>query len=252
MSNVLLRKLENGADLEDADRRRLDELVIAFESVPSRTELIGVEENPSDVRLVIEGFACRYKVLEDGGRQIVGILVPGDFCDLHVAVLGQMDHAIATVTECTVVNIPRRSIDDLTRHYPRITRALWWATLVDEAVLREWLTNMGRRPARQRLAHLLCELRRRLKTVGQADGESFVLPFTQTDLADTLGLTTVHINRVMQELRAADLISTQGHRITIPDIGRLEAFAGFEPDYLHLRDRGGGAIRGIGPSHAEG
>ncbi len=165
----------------------------------------------------------------------MALLVPGDLCDLHAAILGAMDHGIATLSPCTVAAIPRATVEDLTTNHPRINRALWWSTLVDEATLREWLVNMGQRPADRQLAHLLCELRVRLDTVGLvAEGGSYELPLTQEELADVLGLSPVHVNRVLQQLRGDGLIATRGKTLTIRDVARLEAFAGFDPNYLHL------------------
>jgi CRP-like cAMP-binding protein len=176
---------------------------------------------------------CRYKLVAGGGRQIMAYLVPGDFCDLHVFILKAMDHSIGTLSQCSVVSIDRARIVELTER-PAIARALWWATLVDEATVREWVVNVGARPADERLAHLLCELLVRLKAVGLADGGSYELPITQVDLADTVGLSTVHVNRVLQRLRALELITLRNGRLVILDVEKLNAFSGFNPNYLHL------------------
>jgi CRP-like cAMP-binding protein len=136
-----------------------------------------------------------------------------------------------------VAYIPRRTIEEITKGHPRINRALWWATLVDESTLREWLVNMGRREAAAQMAHLFCELLLRLQTVGLATENDFDLPVTQDELADTLGLSAVHVNRVLQQLRQDGLISLEGKRLTIHDVERLKAFAGFDPSYLHLDRR---------------
>ena len=164
----------------------------------------------------------------------MALLLPGDFCDLHVAILGEMDHSISTLTSCRIAEIPRKAVEDLTEKHPRITRALWWASLVDEGVLREWLVSMGRRPAEQRMAHLFCELLVRLQAVGMADDEGYDMPLTQIDLADVIGGSVVHINRTLQSLRGAGLIHWQGKRITIPDASQLMEYADFTPNYLHL------------------
>jgi CRP-like cAMP-binding protein len=149
-----------------------------------------------------------------------------------------MDHTIATLSPCKVVHIPRSRILELTER-PAIARALWWAALVDEATLREWLLNVGAREADERVAHLLCELLLRLKLVGLVNGASYALPITQADLADTVGLSTVHINRVLQRLRAKNLIEFSHQRLVIPDVAALNAFSGFDPNYLHLGGRNG-------------
>ncbi|WP_246102716.1 Crp/Fnr family transcriptional regulator [Methylobacterium terricola] len=208
--------------------------------VSANEDIIGEGERPENVHLVMEGFACRYKLLSDGKRQIMALLVPGDFCDLHIAILGEMDHSIGTGWGCTCVKIPRATINDLTTNHPRIARALWWATLTDEGTLREWLVNMGQRRADKQMAHLFCELLVRLQTVGCADEDSFEFPISQSDLADTLGVTPVHVNRVLQELRAQNLIVWRSKRLQILNVERLKAFCDFNPNYLHLTRRANG------------
>jgi CRP-like cAMP-binding protein len=236
--NRLTRKLEAFGPLPDADKRLLDEVIRPAHEVGPRVDLIREGDAPSHVNLILEGFACRYKMLPDGTRQIVAYLVPGDFCDLHVFILKAMDHSIATLSRCTVVKIPRPRILELLER-PAIARAFWWAALVDEATLREWLINIGARPAEQRVAHLLCELLLRLETVGLAAGDTYELPITQAELADTVSLTSVYVNRVLQRLRGEELIALKGKNLVIPDVARLKAFSGFNPNYLHLSDRHG-------------
>lgn len=236
--NPLTKKLQSGCHLTAEDVARLDSLIADRRVVAARTDLIREGQRPSDVHLVLSGFAYRQKTLHDGRRQIMAILVPGDFCDLHVAILGIMDHAISTVSECVIVTIPQETVLDLVSKFNHLTRALWWATLVDEAILREWLVNLGQRSADRQLAHLFCELHLRLKVVGLADDDTFALPMTQAELADTLGLTTVHINRMMQQLRSSGLIATQGSRLVIPDPEQLQAFCAFDPTYLHRNGLG--------------
>lgn len=237
MSNPLILKLQHGANLTDQDRATLEEASARTKRIDARQDIIREGDRPEDVHLVIEGFACRYKVLADGKRQIMALLVPGDFCDLHVAILGEMDHSIATLSACTMVHIPRATVLDLTQNHPRIAHALLWNTLVDEGVLREWLVNMNQRNADHRTAHLFCELLVRLQAVGRADETSFDLPMTQSELGDLLGLSTVHVNRTLQTLRDDGLIVLRSKRLTIPDVGRLKHYAQFTPNYLHLAKR---------------
>jgi CRP-like cAMP-binding protein len=237
MSNSLIMKLEYGAHLTEEDRDVLRRLTQRTRRVARHTDISSEGERPQNVHLVMEGFACRYKVLAGGRRQIMAFLVPGDFCDVHVAILGEMDHSIGTGWGCTIVDIPRSTIEDLTAHHPRITRALWWATLVDEGTLRAWLVNMGQREADHQMAHLICELFVRLRVVGMVSDNSFEFPITQGDLADTLGITPVHVNRVVQDLRAQGLIEWRSKRIRIPNVEQLMAFAEFNPNYLHLNRR---------------
>lgn len=235
--DALIRKLSVQGGLTGNDRQTLDGLHASTRQVAAGRDIIAQGDEPNDVHLVVEGFACRYKVLPDGSRQIVAVLVPGDFCDLHVAILGEMDHAIGAISACTLVEIPRETVLDLTEHHPRIARALWWATLVDEGTLREWIANIGQREAAERLTHLFCELLVRLQVVGLADANSYPMPLRQSDLADVLGMTSVHVNRTLQTLREAGLIVLERRRLTIPDVERLKAYCSFDPAYLHLEPR---------------
>ena len=204
--------------------------------IRARTDIIAEGQRTDDVHLVLEGFACRYKILPDGKRHIMAYLVPGDLCDVHVFILKAMDHGVGTLSACRVVDIRRDRILKMLER-PAIARALWWSALVDEATLREWLVNIGGRPGEQRVAHLLCELLMRLQTVGLANGNSYELPITQSDLAETVGLTVVHVNRVLQRLRAAGLITLQSRRLVINDAQALKAFSEFNPNYLHLDEK---------------
>lgn len=238
MMNLLTRKLEAFGPLPDADKSLLDEVIQPAQPVGARVDLIREGDAPSHVNLILKGFACRYKTTPDGSRQIMAYLVPGDFCDLHVFILKAMDHTIATLSRCQVVKIPRAQILELMER-PAIARAFWWAALVDEATLREWLVNIGVRSAEQRVAHLLCELLLRLETVGLTNGDTYELPITQAELADTTGLTSVHVNRVLQRLRQDGLITLKSRNLMIMDVERLKAFSGFNPNYLHLAERNG-------------
>ena len=238
MANLLTRKLEAFAPLSEADRHLLDAVIREARDVGSREDLIREGDAPGDVRLILAGFACRSKRLADGRRQIMAYLVPGDFCDLLVFILREMDHSIATLSPCRVVDIPRPRILEMTER-PALGRALWWAALVDEATLREWLVNIGARSAEQRIAHLLCELLSRLRVMGLADGGQYELPVTQQELGDTMGLTNVHVSRVLKRLRGDGLITLTSKNLVILDVERLEAFSGFTPNYLHLAPRSG-------------
>lgn len=236
MQDALIRKLESYEVLSDAERHALGALSLHVRQVTARTDLIREGDPPETVHLILEGFACRYKILPNGQRQIMAFFVPGDFCDLNVFILDAMDHCIGTISACRVADVPRKAIEDITEHHPRITRALWWCTLVDEAVLREWLVNLGGRQADQRIAHLLCELLTRLEAVGCAFDNSFAFPFKQTDLADCMGLSDVHVNRTLRELRERNLITLKQRILTIHDSERLKEYCGFTPNYLHLKN----------------
>ena len=236
MQNLLTRKAELFGQLSEQDRRLLDEIIASPRDVAAHTDIAHEGESPTVVRLILEGFACRYKLLPDGSRQIMAYLVPGDLCDVQVFILRKMDHSIATLARSQVVDIPRGRILELTER-PAIARALWWMTLVDAATLREWLVNLGQRAAEERIAHLFCELHLRLQSVGLANGGQFSLPLTQTELGDTMGVSTVHANRALKELRGEGLISFKAGKVVIHDLDRLKQMSGFNPNYLHL---GGG------------
>ena len=234
ISLYLRRKLESFTPLTDADKAHLDRISFPVPTAEEGTDLIREGDTPSDVFLIVEGFACRYKTTKEGGRHIMAYLIPGDLCDLHVFVLREMDHAIATLSPCRFVRIPKEEVLALLDN-PRLARALMCASLVDAAVLREWLVNLGQREGPERVAHLFCELLLRMRAVGLTpSGDGYELPLTQVDLADTMGMTNVHMNRVLQALRGQGLISFKSRKIVIPDVERLNTFAGFTPNYLHL------------------
>ena len=233
MANLLLRKLELFGPLPPIDRLLLNEVVSQPQQVDAHRDIVREGDAPDNVHLVLDGFACRYKILPDRSRSIFAYLVPGDFCDLNIFILKAMDHTIATLSACRMVSIPRRRVLELADR-PAIGRALWWTTLVDEATLREWLVNIGKRRADVRTAHLLCELHLRLKSVGLAEGGEFALPLTQTELADTIGMSPVHMNRSLQVLRSQGLVVFKNRQLVIPDIDRLRQIGQFNPNYLHL------------------
>jgi CRP-like cAMP-binding protein len=241
LPNPLLRKLELFGPLNAGDKKFVDDALARARTVAAHTDLISEGQSPSDVHLVVEGLCCRYKILPSGQRQIFAYLVPGDFCDLNVFILRAMDHNIATLAVSRIVEIPRDTILAMVAR-PQLARALWWATLVDEATLREWLVNVGQRTAEIRIAHLFCEIHLRLSVVGQADDRSFFFPVTQVELADTVGLSPVHVNRSLQSLRARDLIDFKKGLVELHDLGKLRKLCSFNPNYLHLE--GGKLDRG--------
>ena len=235
MPNPWVRKLNLFGPLSDDDKRLLVQACTQTRHVNARQDLVSQGDVPDVVQLILEGFACRYKMLPAGGRSIFAYLVPGDTCDWHVFILKQMDHYIATLSACTVVDIPRSTVLEITAKYPAITRAMWWATLVDEAVVREWVVNVSRRSAEEAISHLFCELLLRLDAVGLRVGNGFQLPLTQSELADTVGISTVHVNRVLQGLREKELIEFSYGTLKILNLPALRKLAGFEPNYLHLQ-----------------
>ncbi|TFV76359.1 Crp/Fnr family transcriptional regulator [Bradyrhizobium frederickii] len=201
-------------------------------------DLISEGDPVDSVRIVLSGWLCRYKALEDGRRQIVNFIFPGESCDAHAFLLSTMDHSIATLTPVVYAEIKRARFDSLLAADRSLAEAFLCEMLVNNAIQREWVINLGRRAALERVAHLFCEIFERLRPVGMAEGNSCAMPVTQTDLADATGLSVVHLNRTLQELRASGLIVLRDRTLVIRDIDALKSTALFSPSYLQLY-RGG-------------
>jgi len=197
-------------------------------------DLISEGDPVDSVRVVLSGWLCRYKTLEDGRRQIVNFIFPGESCDAHAFLLSVMDHSIATMTPVVYSEIKRARFESLMAGDRSLAEAFWCETLVNIAIQREWAINLGRRGAVERVAHLFCETFERLRVVGMVDGNSCVMPVTQMDLADATGLSVVHLNRTLQELRASGLIILRERMLTIPDLDALKNAALYSPSYLQL------------------
>ena len=231
-------KIEAFTKLSADDRKALNALSQNLRYVDSRRDLISEGDKPKYVHLVLDGWGARYKTLPDGKRQIVSMFLPGDFCDLNVYILRQMDHSIGAITRLKVAMITPDEMTRLTHERPRVTQALWWHELVTTAIQREWTLNLGQRTAYERLGHLLVELYLRLRTVGLASHGRCDFPLTQNDLGDATGLTPVHVNRTLQELRRDGLIELERRHLHILDIERLKSVSMFNPNYLHLDHEG--------------
>ena len=233
MPNAFVEKLRGYGPLDELDEHLLEAACQGSHRYMPAHDLIREGDDPSMVIVMLEGWACNYKLLPDGSRQIIAFLMPGDFCEMHVAVLAEMDHSIATLTTARIARIPRRQMEALIGSRPGITEAFWWTQLVDQAVLRTTIVSMGRRTTTERIAHLLCELNFRMSNVGLAGDYPCAMPFTQIVLADAVGLTPVHTNRVIKKLRLAGALEMSPGSIVISDIGRLARIAGFNDNYLH-------------------
>ena len=238
MVATLALRLDAFTRLSSDDKAAIAKISNTSRVIAPRRDLIREGENPKFAHLMLDGWACRYKTLPDGRRQIVAFFVPGDFCDLNVYVLRQMDHSVGAITRLSVADISREDMDRLTARYPRVAQALWWEALVNAAIQREWTFNVGQRTAYERIAHLLTELFLRLRTVKMTNGTSCDFPLTQNDLADATGLTAVHVNRTLQELRRDGLIELERRQLTILDMQRLMEAAMFNANYLHLEHEG--------------
>jgi CRP-like cAMP-binding protein len=235
----LVRKLEQFVRLSPADRAMLARA--ASERVRNfapRADIAREGDRPTEVHLILTGWACRYKQLEDGRRQIVSFFLPGDICDLNVFILREMDHSIGTITSVTIADLSRDFFEEISASYPRIASAFWWESLVNSAIQREWTMSLGQRTASERMAHLFCEIFFRLRLAGLTQGDSCDFPLTQADLADATGLSKVHVNRTLQELRSTELISLKGKSLRIPNLERLMNAGLFNANYLHMEHEG--------------
>jgi len=235
MSNPFVLKLEQRDRLSDDEKQMLESAVARVRDIGADEDIVREGDRPMECSLLLDGFAARYKILSNGRRQFTAIHVAGDFVDLHSFLTKTMDHGILTLTPCRVAAVPHATLQKITDDHPHLTRLLWLDTLIDGAIHREWLTAMGRLSATAHLAHLICELFLRLKMVGRTEDDTILMPLTQAELGDTLGLSTVHVNRVLQELRKDGLIRWQGDALTILDWERLKKAGEFTPTYLNIQ-----------------
>jgi CRP-like cAMP-binding protein len=232
--NPLVAKLSLFAPLTDGDIGFLEAICRREERFRTGANIVVEGEVPRLAFVVTRGMACRYRLMPDGRRQILTVLIPGDVFDLHGFLCSTTDHSVVTIGPVRIAAIGREVVIDIIANHPRISAALWWSTLQEEAMLRERIVALGRRSARGRLAYFLCELVWRQRAIGLAEDHAIRLPFTQTDLADTLGLTSVHTNRVLQGFRRDKLITLGRQRLVLTDVAGLQAISGLTPDYLKL------------------
>ena len=233
----MVRKLAYWGDLDAADK----DAILNLPHHTKRIERLGYiareREKTTHSCLLVSGFAIRHKVVADGARQIVAIHMKGDIVDLQNSFLGVADHSVQVLTDAMIALIPREAIKRLAFERPRVGLAMWFDTLVDGSVFREWIANLGRRDARTRIAHLLCEVSLRLKVAGLGKPTDYELPMTQEQIADCTGLTPVHVNRMLKALEADNLISRRNVRtVTIGDWRKLADAGDFDSNYLHLRE----------------
>lgn len=236
---ALITRLQKFTRLSPDDRETLNRLVAQRQrSFAMREDIVRQGDRPMAIHVMLRGWACRYKSLDDGRRQIVGFFLPGDLCDLNLFVLREMDHSISALTETLVAELSRAAVDELVNGHPRLVQAFWWETLVNLAIQREWTVSLGQRVAMERIAHLLCEVYFRLRSAGLTTNGRCAFPVTQGDLADATGLSKVHVNRMLQELRQGGLIRLSNRRLAILDLDRLKRIALFDETYLHLDHEG--------------
>ncbi len=233
----LVEKLESIADLTPDERQAVHALPLRIQEVRADLDVVREGDRPSQCFLVLDGFTCRYKFTARGKRQIFAFHTPGDIPDLQSLYLKTMDHSLGTITPCRLAFISHENLCALLRIHPRLADIFWRDTLIDAAIFREWMLGIGRRSARARLAHFLCEMVMRLRAVGMQRGNTVPLPITQAEVGDALGLSTVHVNRTLQELREEGLLSWDNGILAILDWDRLKGAGEFDPGYLHQDPR---------------
>jgi len=233
-SGPFLARLQANGRLSESVLARLKAACAQPRLVPARTDLVSIGQRASDLHILFDGWAARHKVHSGGRRQISALLLAGDICDLDQLYLPRPDQTVTTLTECLIVSVARADLLQLMQEYPALNLAMGSLAATENTILGERICGLGQRKGVQDLAHLVCQLLFRLFFVGQASEQQFRLPLTQEQLGEVLGLTGVHVNRMLQQLRAQDLMERRGDRITIPDLDALVSFAGFSPTYCHF------------------
>lgn len=234
-ASPLLRYLRRRDRLSPEEEALIEALPMRLQRFRRGEDMVVQHSRPTESCLVTEGFAARLLHMADGKRQITAVHIPGDFVDLHGLVLKVMDHSVAAISDCRAAFMPHSAIIQLAERSPHLGRLFWMSTTIDAAIQRALIGNLGRRSAVMHLAHLICEMYLRLETVGLADQYRMGFPITQAEMSDILGLSSVHVNRVTQELRRTGLITWTRGEVTILDFDRLAEFADFDPTYLNLQ-----------------
>ncbi|HEY0626052.1 MAG TPA: Crp/Fnr family transcriptional regulator [Allosphingosinicella sp.] len=234
---TLLMKLRARDVVSDEEEAVLRDAVAEEKALPAGKVIVKAGVTLSVCTLLVQGFVCRYKDLADGQRQIMELHVPGDFLDLHSFLLKQLEHNVGSLTPISLALVPHDRIRDITENHPHLARLLWFSTLLDAAIHRERILSIGRRSALARIAHLLCELYLRLEIVGLASGHRYLLPVTQADIADASGLTSVHVNRMLKQLRDQQLLTFRNGEVIIHDWDQLQRLAEFSAAFLYLERR---------------
>src|SRR5690348_13370326 len=232
MITVLLKKLRRRIEISSEEERVIRDSVTDVRRVSSGQTLVRAGEELSTSSILIDGWLARSKDLPGGERQVTQLHVAGDFADLHGFTLKRLDHDVATLADCSIAVVPHERLREVTNHYPRLGRVFWFSTNIDAAIQRELALSLGQRSAVSRMAHLFCELYERLGVVGRTTEDGYDFPLTQRELSECLGLTVVHANRTLQELRRRGLIELENRRLTIRDRRGVEGLAEFDPAYL--------------------
>jgi CRP-like cAMP-binding protein len=234
----VVRRLETRVRLEADDRSAVLALPVSSRTLEPAGYMVREGEVTEVCILLLSGFAYRHKITGDGQRQILSVHMPGEFLDLHNCLLGLADHNVQALTRCEVATVPVAALRTLADQHPRVGRAMWIDTLIDAAIFREWIVNVGRRDSISRLSHLLCEFALRLEAADLAQDRRYELPMTQEQLADCTGLTPVHVNRVLKELGRLGLINRDKRSVEILEWERLQQIGDFNTRYLHMEAGG--------------
>lgn len=229
----MVRRLERRSPLGPGDREALLSLPHTLRKLPASAHIVRDGDSPEYCTLLLSGFAYRYKLTGEGGRQIISLHVAGEFLDLQNSFLGVADHSVQMLTEGEAAFVPPAVLEELALTRPAVARALWIDSLIDASIFREWVVNVGRRDSRARVAHILCEFSLRLEAAGLAQNHRYELPMTQEQLADAVGLTSVHVNRVLKQLGEEGLIRRDRRSIVIEDWKRMREAGDFNERYLH-------------------
>ena len=232
MIEPLLLNLQSHDVMSIEETNVLRAMIVKEVHFKTGEDLVAEGSRPSYSTLMLDGFAARYKLMPDGSRQITALHIAGDFVDLHAFLLKKMDHGIVALTPCRIAPVAHPHLKLITETQPHLSRLLWLDTLVDGAIHREWIVAMGRRSKKAHLAHLICELFKRLQVVKKTDGNSFQFPLSQAEMADVLGLSVVHLNKTLQTLRKSETVIWEQREVRILDWEGLTAIAGFDPTYL--------------------
>lgn len=233
-TTAFTRRLESIAALSDEEKQAIKALPVHQMAIRADQDIVRQGDRPTRACFIVEGVSCTYKMAADSRRQIVGFHLLGDAPDLHSIHLPLLDISIGTLTPCTIGFIQHIHIRELCMRMPGIATAMWRSTLIDAAIFREWMTSIGQRSARTRIAHLLCEIYVRSRAVGLADGTRISFPITQLEIGDALGISAVHVNRSVQYLRRKGLISLVDGSLEIHDWAALQRIGDFSPEYLNL------------------
>lgn len=234
---AMVRKLAYWADFDASDEQALLELPHQTKTIERHGYIAREGDKTTHSSVLISGFAMRHKIVAGGARQIMALHMKGDMVGLQNSLLGVADHNVQVLTEAEVAFIPREAIKAISFERPSVGMAMWFDTLVDASIFREWIANVGRRDSKTRLAHLLCEFSLRLKVAGLGEATDYQLPLTQEQIADCVGLTPVHVNRTLKALEAEKLITRRSSRsVIIGDWNKLAEAGDFDSTYLHLRE----------------